>query len=400
MACSSGVASANSILVAIRTAFERASETLRAPAQFAFVFVSGDSLAEKTSDIVDLWQDISGGIPFFGGSAESVVGTRIEIEGGCAASVMLVNEMDALPSTYELECIKTPDGPSVMGLTEELLAELHGGLMVVACPVSFSVELLASALEYEKNSPRDAVVPILGGYCSSQDWQSPSIMFCGDKVLARGAAVLTLPQNWKWQTIISQGCRPIGEPLVITQMDDQAIVALGGKPAMKQLRELYEKLPTQEQEMVSNSLMVGRAISEYSETFSHGEFLIRAVQGIDPSSQGLIVTDRFQVGQTIRFHVRDAAAATADLQHLLGVFRESESQPAGALLFTCNGRGSRMFDVESHDAALIDSYLSNLPLTGIFAAGEFGPIANQNLVHGFTAILHLLKRVVDKDLSP
>jgi small ligand-binding sensory domain FIST len=392
MACSSGVASANSILVAIRTAFERASETLRAPAQFAFVFLSGASLSEKISDIVDLWQDISGGIPFFGGSAESVVGTRIEIEGACAASIMLVNDMDVLPKTYELECIKTPDGPSVMGLTEELLAELNDGLMVVACPVSFSVELLASALEYEKNSPRDAVVPILGGYCSSQDWQSPSIMFCGDRVLTRGAAVLTLPKNWKWQTILSQGCRPIGDPLVITQMDEQAIVSLGGKPAMKQLRELYERLPTQEQEMVSNSLMVGRAISEYSETFSHGEFLIRAVQGVDPSNQGLIVTDRFQVGQTIRFHVRDADAATADLQHLLGVFRDSETQPAGALLFTCNGRGSRMFDVESHDTMTIDSYLPNLPLTGIFAAGEFGPIANQNLVHGFTAILHLLKK--------
>jgi small ligand-binding sensory domain FIST len=392
MACSSGVASANSILVAIRTAFERASETLRAPAQFAFVFLSGASLSEKISDIVDLWQDISGGIPFFGGSAESVVGTRIEIEGACAASIMLVNDMDVLPKTYELECIKTPDGPSVMGLTEELLDELNDGLMVVACPVSFSVELLASALEYEKNSPRDAVVPILGGYCSSQDWQSPSIMFCGDRVLTRGAAVLTLPKNWKWQTILSQGCRPIGDPLVITQMDEQAIVSLGGKPAMKQLRELYERLPTQEQEMVSNSLMVGRAISEYSETFSHGEFLIRAVQGVDPSNQGLIVTDRFQVGQTIRFHVRDADAATADLQHLLGVFRDSETQPAGALLFTCNGRGSRMFDVESHDTMTIDSYLPNLPLTGIFAAGEFGPIANQNLVHGFTAILHLLKK--------
>jgi small ligand-binding sensory domain FIST len=393
MACSSGVASANSVLVAIRTAFERASESLRAPAQFAFLFVSGDSLAEKVADITDLWQDISGGIPFFGGSAESVVGTKIELEAGCAASVMLVNEMDSLPKTYELECIKTPDGPSVMGISEELLAELHGGLMVVACPVSFSVELLASALEYEKSSPRDAVIPILGGYCSSQDWQSPSIMFCGDRILTRGAVALTLPRSWRWQTIISQGCRPIGEPLVITQMENQAIVALGGKPAMKQLRELYEKLPTQEQEMVSNSLMVGRAISEYSETFSHGEFLIRAVQGIDPSNQGLIVTDRFQVGQTIRFHIRDAAAATSDLQRLLKVFRDSQEQPQGALLFTCNGRGSRMFDVENHDATIVDSYLPNLPLAGIFAAGEFGPIANQNLVHGFTAILHLLKRI-------
>jgi small ligand-binding sensory domain FIST len=392
MPCASGIATANSVLVAIRTAFQRAAESLRSPADFAFVFVCGESLADKQVEIGEVWQDIAHGIPFYGGSAESIVGQKTEIEGVCAATIMLVSGMNELPQVFELECIKTPDGNSVMGVSGELLSNVENGLMVVACPVTFSFELLADALDYERETPRDRVIPILGGYCSSQDWQSPSLLFCGNRILTKGAVALTLPKGWCWQTVISQGCRPVGDPFVITKMDGQTIVSLGGKPAMQQLRDLFAKLPTNEQSMVSRSLMVGRAISEYSQTFSHGEFLIRSVQGIDPNNQGLVVTDRFQVGQTIRFHVRDAQAASADIEYLLSVYKQSEGAPEGGLMFTCNGRGTNMFEEANHDASRVHRYLPDLPLAGIFAAGEFGPIANQNLVHGFTAILHLLVR--------
>jgi small ligand-binding sensory domain FIST len=390
MSCSSGIASANSILVAIRTAFERAASGLSSPADLAILFVSGESLADRSAEILELWKDLAPEVPFFGGSAESLVGLRTEVEGGCGASILLVSGLHDRPFIHELECIKTPDGPSVMGVTEELLEKSKLGLMLVACPVSFSMELLADVLDLERSNPKDPICPIMGGYTSSQNWSSPNLIFCGDRILEKGASALVLPEGWEWKTIVSQGCRPIGEPMVITQMDDQAIIGLGGKPAMQQLRELFASLPTNEQQMMSNSLMVGRAINEYSETFSHGEFLIRAVQGIDSSTQGLLVTDRFQVGQTIRFHLRDAGAASADLQNLLSRSQSAVSLAQGGLLFTCNGRGTRMFDKPNHDARTIDHYYPNLPIAGIFAAGEFGPVANQNLVHGFTAILHLL----------
>ncbi|MFN9417375.1 MAG: FIST N-terminal domain-containing protein, partial [Pirellula sp.] len=173
MSCSSGIASANSILVAIRTAFERAASGLSSPADLAILFVSGESLSDRSAEILELLKDLAPDLPFFGGSAESLVGLRTEVEGGCGASILLVSGLHDRPFIHELECIKTPDGPSVMGVTEELLEKSKLGLMLVACPVSFSMELLADVLDLERSSPNAPICPIMGGYTSSQNWSSP-----------------------------------------------------------------------------------------------------------------------------------------------------------------------------------------------------------------------------------
>lgn len=276
MGFASGIATASSVLVSIRTAFERASEALGSPADFAILFVSGDRVGEKSEQILEFWKDLAPDIPVFGGSAESLIGKRTEAEGVFGASVLLGTQLgvgsNALPKIFELECIRTPDGPSVMGVSESLLEMSSRGLLIVACPVSFSVELLADVLDYERISPKHPVAPILGGYCSSSNWQVPNMLFAGDRVLNKGAVVLALPQGWEWRSAISQGCRPVGEPYVITAMDGQTVLELGGLPAMEQLRSLYATLPAHEQAMVSNSLMMGRAINEFSSTFAHGEF--------------------------------------------------------------------------------------------------------------------------------
>lgn len=392
MVCTSGIASSSSVLVSVRTALERALEKLSEPADFGFLFVSGPSISERAAAIIDIWQELVPHVPVFGGSAESLVGSKVELEGQCAASVLLVSGIRAQPQLFELECIKTPDGPSVMGISDEWIQMSPSGILLIACPKTFSMEILANAIDYERPTPEHPLVSILGGYCSSQNWQEPCVLFCGERYQLQGAVALTLPQEWRWQTVISQGCRPVGDPFIITEMDGQTVVSLGGKPAMHQLRQLFSMLPANEQQMFSKSLMIGRAINEYADTFSHGEFLVRSVQGVDPDNQGLVVTDRFQVGQTVRFHVRDEQAATADFRDLLSKAKHGILSPEAALLFSCNGRGTRMFSNSHHDAMLLDEYFPDLPLAGMFAAGEFGPISNSNLVHGFTAIANLLVR--------
>ena len=63
------------------------------------------------------------------------------------------------------------------------------------------------------------------------------------------------------------------------------------------------------------------------------------------------------------------------------------SRPAaGALLFTCNGRGSHMFSVPDHDASAVVDALG-APAGGFFCAGEIGPVGGRNFLHGFTATL-------------
>jgi small ligand-binding sensory domain FIST len=58
-----------------------------------------------------------------------------------------------------------------------------------------------------------------------------------------------------------------------------------------------------------------------------------------------------------------------------------------ALLFTCNGRGSRLFGTPDHDVGVVEEVLGPIPLAGAFCAGELGPIGQQNHLHGFTASL-------------
>lgn len=390
MIASSGIAEHASIRIAVRNAFRNASDHLRSPVSCAFLFVSGQALVDSADSIRDAMNELAPAVPLFGCSAESVIGRGREVEGQTAASILLIGELSKPPTMFPLECLQTPDGPTVVGFTDELLEQAHrcNGMLVAACPLSFSVDMLIDALEPSRGAD---VVPILGGYCSSQNWESGSLLFCGDQVLHRGAVGLVLPPELHWQTIVSQGCRPIGDPMIITSLDGNTILGLGGKPALPMLRDMFQRLPSHERDMAIDALLIGRAITEYSATFSHGDFLIRNVQGVDTDGNGIVVTDRFQVGQTVRFHVRDAQGADADLNNLLDRTRKNGANNKAGLLFSCNGRGCRMFAQPNHDVLAIDKAFPGLPLSGIFAAGEFAPLANRNLTHGFTAVCAFLR---------
>ena len=58
--------------------------------------------------------------------------------------------------------------------------------------------------------------------------------------------------------------------------------------------------------------------------------------------------------------------------------------PAGALVFTCNGRGEGDVRRADHDALTIEEELA-APGRGFFAAGEIGPVGGDPFLHGFTA---------------
>ena len=153
-----------------------------------------------------------------------------------------------------------------------------------------------------------------------------------------------------------------------------------------QLRETFGSLQPEEQQMIQHGLHVGRAISEYRDRFGRGDFLVRNVVGADPNSGVIAIGDFVRPGQTVQFHVRDARTADEDLRELLLAARgRGASAPAGALVFTCNGRGTRLFAEPHHDARAVQQVFGDVPVAGLFAQGEIGPIGGQNFLHGFTA---------------
>ena len=197
-----------------------------------------------------------------------------------------------------------------------------------------------------------------------------------------------LPGGVSVRTLVSQGCRPIGDSFVVTRSEDNVVFEIGGRPPLERLRETVATLSAPDRELLDRGLHLGRVIDEYKTEFGTGDFLIRGVMGADPATGAIAVGDRLSIGQTVQFHVRDAATADQELRSLLEASVATlPGRAAGALLFTCNGRGSRMFATPDHDAKLVSSYLGGAPLAGFFCEGELGPVGGANFLHGFTASL-------------
>ena len=187
---------------------------------------------------------------------------------------------------------------------------------------------------------------------------------------------------------VSQGCRPIGRPMVITKSKRHVVQELAGRPALEALREVALELDSRDQRLaVESGLFVGRVVDEYKDRFGPGDFLIRGIAGVDPQQGFIAVGDpQVRTGQTIQLHVRDARAARDDLALLLDAER-LHGPPAGAVLLTCTGRGRDFFGEAHLDTTLVCDAIDHAPLAGGFTNGEIGPVAGRTHLHAHAACL-------------
>jgi small ligand-binding sensory domain FIST len=181
--------------------------------------------------------------------------------------------------------------------------------------------------------------------------------------------------------------------MTITAAEGNVIEELASRPAIARIRQAIGELEPREQALAAEGLMLGIVIDENQPQYERGDFLVRPIIGADPDSGALALGEQVRVGQTVRMHVRDGATADEDLREALGARARAlgADGAAGALLFTCNGRGSHMFDVPDHDATALEDTLG-APAAGFFCAGEIGPVGGRNFLHGFTATIALFAR--------
>ena len=294
--------------------------------------------------------------------AKTVVGGGREVESGPAVAVWLASLPEPVES-FHMEFVRTSEGGVFGGYRFEEAGP--ASYLLIGDPFSFPTDLLLEHLN--KRVPGTVV---MGGMASGGIGPGDTRLFLDERVVDTGAVGARLP-GVRIRPLVSQGCRPIGNAYTVTRAEGNVIHELGGRPPLQRLQELVRTIPPEDRQLISQGLQVGRVIDEYKAGMGRGDFLIRGVMGMDPQSGALAVGDEIQVGETIQFHVRDAATADEDLRTLL----DREAEPAaGALLFTCNGRGSRLFSVPDHDAALISEKLGGLPLAGFNCAGEIGPV--------------------------
>lgn len=377
----SALSTLESTAAAVDEVAQRALASLGATPDLALVFFSPHHNKEADFLAKELCETL-GTEKLLGCSGESIVGTSREVEGTPAISLWLAKFTTGTVTPMYLHLEQTKEGGIIDGWPQSIAGQWSSDtfLLLLGEPYSFPADLLLERLNEDR--PGTAVV---GGMSSGGDAPGEHRLILGRETYAEGAVAVLVENAAKLHTVVSQGCRPIGKPYIVTRAERNVIQELGGRPALLQLKELFDTLPTREQALVQRKLHLGRVVSEYRENFSQGDFLVRNVVGIDPQAGAIAIGDYIRVGQTVQFHVRDQEAADAELKQLLSAVATAQGSASGALLFSCNGRGSRMFKEPHHDAACIAAKLGEIPLAGFFAAGEIGPIGGQNFVHGFTA---------------
>ena len=363
-------------------AVAQATEALGdASPSLAVLFASARFLAVAEDLVATITEQI-GPLPLIGCVGEAVAGGAREVESEPAVSLWLGAGLGPV-ETFTMEYIRTPSGGAYGGYL--FPREPEGAHLMICDPFTFPADGLLTHLNEQVPG---AVV--MGGMASAARAPRQSRLFLDNRVLSAGAVGVHLP-NAEVHPLVAQGCRPIGDAYIVTRADGSLIHELGGRPPLVRLREMAAALPSRDQELLAQGLQLGVVIDEYRAEPGQGDFLIRGVVGADPDSGTIAVGDQIQVGQTVQFHVRDAQSADEDLRRALE--RELAAlggrRPAGALLFTCNGRGSRLFTEPDHDTGLIAATLGDIPLAGFFCAGELGPVGGQNFLHTFTASIAL-----------
>lgn len=357
---------------------------LGAEVSCAFVFFSSD-YAEHLEDFLELVRVYGKTRLLIGCTGSGLIGTRHEAEDQSGFSLLLLSLPDTEVHVHEFSAqdVEQSTGPAFWQMETGVQPEQVNAWIVLVQPAQFDVERWLT--EWNVAFPG---VPTLGGLASGDGDQ---IILCRDGHLARGDALAVgLSGGVRIETIVSQGCRPIGEPLTITGAKQNLLLSLGSKPAYGVLNAVFNGLTKPEKDRARNNLFAGLAMSEYLEDYKRGDFLIRNILGADSEAGAVAIGAPLRVGQTLQYQLRDRDSADEDLRELCYAAEEAGTRPFASLLFSCTGRGQGLFGVPDHDAGVLAEVFAAHPSVGCFCNGEIGPVGKSNFLHGYTASAALL----------
>ncbi len=327
----------------------------------------------------------------FGCSGGGIIGAGMEVEQRPALSVTAATLPGVAVEAFHLDGESLPDLDAGPDNWRDLVGVYEGQepqFVLLADPFSFPVQNLIMGLDFA--FPRAAKI---GGLASGAQRPGDNALFLDGQVYDTGAIGLALHGNITVDTVVAQGCRPIGQAMRITSSRQNVLAELDGHPPMAVLQDLYRSLPERDQQLMSNSLFLGVVMDELLDSPAQGDFLIRNVVGMDQRTGSLAVGEMLKEGQLVQFHLRDAETSAQDLTLVLERYAADnrENEVPGALLFSCLGRGQYLYGRPNHDTDIFREKLGQVPLGGFFCNGEIGPVGGTTFLHGYTSSFGLFR---------
>lgn len=344
------------------------------PADLALLFVSSH-FASAFEDVAARVREAHPSALLVGCSGGGIIGDAKEVEGRPAVSLTLAR----LPGVHlaPLHIRDVPDDPAELTRGLAIPEGADPSFIVLPDPLTSRVQTLIEGL--------DAAFPQavkVGGLASGGGFPGGNALFLDDRVHRAGAVILGMYGDVEVRTVIAQGCRPIGQPMLITRVEENVLYELQSQPALEAMKALYQSLSENEQELFGQALFVGIEMKDQVE-YQHGDFLVRNIVGLDPEEGTLSIGALPKQWQAMQFHVRDAAASREDLDRMLD--RCDAIDPRGALLFSCVGRGMDLYGEPDHDSRRFRARVKDVPIGGFFCNGEIGPVGGTTFLHGYTS---------------
>ena len=350
----------------------------------AVTFVSPHHQSEYDR-VVGLVRQRLGSSSVLGCSGGGIIGNGQEVEQRPALSITAAVLPGVEIVEYHLEGDDLPGLDAAPDAWQSLVNVTPGQspqFVMLADPFSFPVPNLLVGLDYAFS---DAAK--IGGLASGAQQRGGNALFVGDQVYRSGAVGVALHGNITVDTVVAQGCRPVGQPMRITKCTGNMLAELDGQQPMTVLKELFQSSGDRDRELMRTSLFLGVLMDDLLDDPRQGDFLIRNVVGMDDRSGVLAIGEDLKEGQLVQFHLRDAQTSADDLAEVLERYalENRENQAQGALLFSCLGRGEYLYGRPNHDTDLFHEKLGSVPLGGFFCNGEIGPVSGTTFLHGYTS---------------
>ena len=357
-------------------------DSLGAGMDLAFVFVSPHH-AGALEDVAATVRTLLAPRVLVGCAAAAVTGSGVEAEEASGVSLWAGRIAGAVaPVRFD-----TPGGFAELALRGWPDPEPFepGALILIGDAHTFPAEAAIARLQ-----ERHPGLAVFGGLTSTAPRPGGNRLALDNAIHVDGAVGVLLGRDVAVESVGSQGCRPLGEPWVVTKAEREVIQELAGRPPVERLEELARgRLDEDDVRLVNDALYLGVVVDEHRDRFGPGDFLVRRVIGADRGTVAIAVAEAVEVGTTVQFHVRDAASADAELRTLLAGVGDTVD---GALLFTGEGRGRKLFGESNHDAGLLAEAIDGAPSAGFFATGQLGPIGGRNALHSFAASIALFQQ--------
>lgn len=367
---------------ALREAAAAALEALGGTPDLALVFVS----SMHAKGYAAIAEEMRACLPeaVLGCSAVGVIGGGREIERREAISVVVARVPQASVRVFHLEAL--PRDAEAWQAVTGVSPAAHDDATFLLLADAFSIELEPVLERFDAVYPRAIK---LGGVSSGAGAAGEGALYYRGALLRDGLVGISMKGGHKLLPVVAQGCRPIGEPMIITRCRESVIQELNVGRPIEALQRTFRGLPPRDQELGRHSLFVGIEMRSGAHRYAHGDFLVREVAGIDPQSGAMAIGGRCQDYQVVQFHLRDAQTSARDLEaRLAAVTRELGAQSAAAaLIFSCLGRGVALYGEPNHDTDKVVSALGALPVGGFFGGGEIGPVGERTYLHGYTSAI-------------